>query len=36
MNDSGLHALSLIEAADAIAEGSLTARAVAEAQLARI
>ena len=36
MNESGLHALTLVAAADAIARGSLTARALAEAQLARV
>jgi len=36
MNDSRLHALALTAAADAIAAGGLTARTLAEAQLARI
>jgi amidase len=36
MKDSHLHALTLTAAADAIASGTLTARSLAEAQLARI
>jgi len=36
MPSSGLHALTLAAAAEAIAEGTLTARALADAQLARI
>ena len=36
MNGPKLHALTLIAAADAIAAGTLTARALAEAELARV